>query len=150
MHLVLVFGNVVGNRHHVVGAIGVVLERLLGEHVGDAMELLLLAERQFDRREPRTEGSPQCGDHRFEVGAMLVLPCDEHQAWQSASGALAPHRLGADLDAVGGADDEHRQVGDGEGRIDLGIEVGVPGRVDQVDAILTTVAGLPVERGDRQ
>ena len=59
-----------------------------------------------------------------------------------------PRRLGADLDAIDGADDEHRQVGDGEGGVDIAGEVAVAGRVDEVDLVGLAVGGLPLERGD--
>ena len=63
----------------------------------------------------------------MEVGPRLVLLVDEHHARDAEGGASSPRRLGADLDAVDGADHEHGQVGNGEGGVDLAGEVGVAG-----------------------
>ena len=71
----------------------------------------------------------------MEVGARLVLLVDEHHPRDAQRRAASPRRLGADLDAVDGADDENGEVGDGEGGIDLAGEVGVAGRVEEVDLV---------------
>ena len=46
----LVVGDVVGQRLGVMAG-GVVLDRLLGQHVGDPVERLGLTERQLERRD---------------------------------------------------------------------------------------------------
>ena len=58
---VLLVGDVGGDRLAVVGAVGVVLEALVGEHVGDAVQLLLLAERELERDEAAAERAPAAG-----------------------------------------------------------------------------------------
>ena len=91
----------------------------------------------------------------MEVGPRLVLLVDEHDARDAEGGTSSPRRLGSDLDAVDGADHEHRQVGDGEGGADLAGEVGVAGGVEEVDLVRRRLAGgrigrLPLQWGDGQ
>ena len=146
VHLVFVGGDIVGERLDVVASVGVVFVRLLGQHVGDTVECRFLAQRQLDRQESRTEGRVQLGEHVLEVGPMLALTGDEHHPWQVAIDALAPCRMTADLESVGSADDQDGQIGHGKGGVDLGLEVGVPRGVEQIDAVALAVTGLPVER----
>ena len=64
---------------------------------------------------------------------------------RSERGAAAPHDLGLHLDALDRAHHEHGQVGDPQGGLDVADEVGVAGRVDQVDLV-----ARPLERGHGQ
>ena len=86
----------------------------------------------------------------MEVGPRLVLLVDEDEPGEAERGALGPRQLGADLDAVDGADDDHGEVGDGQGGVDVAGEVGVAGRVDEVDLVGRAVGGGPLERRQRQ
>ena len=122
---VLLVGDVGRQRLAVVAAVGLVLEALVGEDVGDAVEALLLAERQLERDEARPEPLPELRQHAVEVGARLVLLVDEDEPGDAGGGALAPGRLGADLDAVDGADHDDGQVGDRQRGVDVADEVGV-------------------------
>src|SRR5262249_29384851 len=54
---------------------------------------------------------------------------------------LAPHRLRLRLDAAHGAEDRHGAVEHAQAALDLDREVDVPGRVDDVDAVLAPEAG---------
>ena len=138
---VLLVGDVGGDRLVVVGAVGLVLEAFVGEHVGDAVQLLLLAEGQLERDEPAAERRPQLVERAVEVGARLVLLVDEHEARDAEGGATAPRRLRAHLDAVDGADHEHGEVGDRQRRVHLAGEVGVARRVEEVDLVRRRLAG---------
>ncbi len=69
---VLLVGDVGRQRLGVVRAVGLVLEGLIGEHVGDAVERGLLAERQLERREARAERRPGAGRAR---GGSRRAPC---------------------------------------------------------------------------
>ena len=51
-------GNVRRDRLAVVRSVRVVLETFVGEHVGDAVQLLFLTERQLERDEPAAEHRP--------------------------------------------------------------------------------------------
>ena len=90
-----------------------------------------------------------------EVGALLVLLVDEHQARDAQRLAAAPRGLGADLDPVDRADHDDRQVGDGERGIDLAREVAVARGVEDVDLVRGRFARrrilrLPLERRHRE
>ena len=102
--------------------------------------------------EAGAERGLQLVEHAVEVGPRLVLLVDEHEPRDAGGDALRPRRLGADLDAVDGADDEHGEVGDGQRGVEVAGEVGVAGRVDEVDLVRLAVGRLPLERrdGERQ
>ena len=147
---VLLVGDVGRDRLGVVLAVGLVLEPLVGEHVGDTVELLLLAERELEGHEAGAERRLQVVEHGAEVGAGLVLLVDEDQPRDAAFGALAPGQLGADLHAVDRADHQHGQVGDRQRGVDVAGEVGVARGVDEVDLVGLAVRRLPLERGQRE
>ena len=85
----LFVGDVGGDRLAVVGAVGLVLEAFVGEHVGDPVQLLLLAERELERHEPVAERRPQLVEGAVEVGARLVLLVDEHEPGDAAGPRIA-------------------------------------------------------------
>ena len=147
---VLLVGDVGRDRLGVVLAVGLVLETLVGEHVGDTVELLLLAEGQLEGNETRAERRLETVEHGAEVGAGLVLLVDEDQSRDAALGALAPCQLGADLHPVDGAHHQHGEVGDGQGGVDVAGEVGISRGVDEVDLVGLAVRRLPLERGQGQ
>ena len=147
---VLLVGDVGGDGFGVVLAVRFVLESLVGQHVGDTVELLLLAERELEGHETGPELRLQVVDHRAEVGARLVLLVDEDEPRDTAFGALAPGQFGADLHAVDRADHQHRQVGNRQGGVDVAGEVGVTRGIDEVDLVVLPVRGLPLERGQRE
>ncbi len=122
---VLLFDDVGGQGSGVVLAIGVVLECLVRQHVGDAVQRFLLAEGQFERHEAVSPLRLQRGEHVVEVGAWLVVLVDEDQPWDVGGDATLPGQFGADLDAVDRADHDDREVGDTERRHLLADEVGV-------------------------
>ena len=74
-------------------------------------------------------------ERALEVGPLTVELVDEHHARDAERGAPAPHDLGLHLDALDGAHDEDGQVGDAQRRLDVADEVGVAGRVDEVDLV---------------
>ena len=147
---VLFVGDVGGQRRGVMLAVAVVFERLIRQHVGDAVQCLLLAERELERHEAVPPLGLQRGEHVVEVGALLVVLVDEHEPRNVRGDAPLPCQFGADLDAVDGADDEDGEVGDAERGQFLADEIGVAGRVEQVDLVGLAVAGLPIEGGDAE
>ena len=122
------------------------------EHVGDAVELLLLAERAA--RAPRSRGrtvavmSPSTLRKSARgLSSLFTKTSRGMPSWAH----FAQHSLGADLDAVDGADDEHGEVGDRQRGVDVAGEVGVARRVDQVDLVASAaVVAAPLERSERQ
>ncbi len=143
--------DLVLERLHVVGdGLGVghpalVDVRGVGEQVGDAPEPGLLPDGQLQRRDAGAQPVAQLGQRGVVVGALAVELVDEHHAGDAEPGGQAPRLLGLDLDAVDGADHEHGEVGDAQRGGHVAHEVGVAGRVDEVDLVVT-----PLERGDRQ
>ena len=85
---VFLVGDVGRERLGVVAAVGLVLEPLVGEHVGDAVEVLLLAERQLEGHEAGAEPRLQLVEDAVEVGPLLVLLVDEHHPWHAGGDAL--------------------------------------------------------------
>ena len=150
MEAVLLVDDVGGQRLGVVAAVGLVLEALVGEHVGDAVELLLLAERQLEGHEARAEPRLQLSRTRWKSARGLSSLLMNTIRGMPAAAHFAQADLGADLDAVDGADDEHGEVGDRQGGVDVAGEVGVAGRVDEVDLVGLAVARRPLERGEGQ
>ena len=119
MATVLLVHHVGRQRLGVVLAIGRVLEALVAEEVGHAVEGLLLAQRQLEHDEAGSEPSPQVGQDLVEIGPLLVLAWRRTPSADVALDASGPRCLGAHLDAVDGADDDHGQVGDREGGLDV-------------------------------
>ena len=136
-------------RRGVVRAAGLVLEGLVRQDVGDAVERRFLAERELQRHDAAAEGGAELLEHTVEVGPLLVLLVDEDHAGHAQLGAAPPQHLGLDLDPLDGAHHEDGQVGDRQRRLHLRHEVGVAGGVDDVDAI-GAVAVLPLERRECQ
>ena len=75
--------------------------------------------------------------HRLEhppvVGARPIDLVDEDQRRDAEPPQRAEQQRRLGLDALDGGDDEDRPVEDAEDALDLGDEVGVAGRVDEVD-----------------
>ena len=120
----------------------VVLEepRLAEEQVHDAAQGAFGADRHLDRNRAHAEerlGIPQ--DLR-ETRALAVELRDHDHARQAVLVGGLPERLGLELDAGGGADDEERGVGDPAGRPAVAEKHGKPGGVEEID--------LPLRRLD--
>jgi hypothetical protein len=71
------------------------------------------------------------GDLELEEGAVDLV--DDDDRLDALGEGLAQDGLGLDADALDAVDDDEGAVGDAEGGGDLGGEVDVAGRVDQVD-----------------
>ena len=84
-------------------------------------------------RRPRSGSAP---------GPVDLVDEDQRRDVEPLERAEQQRRLG--LDALDRRDDEHRTVEDAEDALDLGDEVGVAGRVDEVDREIADQ-----ERGDR-
>ena len=143
MLLVLQFGR---HRLRVVLAVGLVLEGLIREQVGHAVERRLLADGQLEGSEARAERGPELVQHPVEVGPFLVLLVDEDHAGQPELDATAPDDLGLHLDAVDRAHHEDGQVGHAQSRLHLAHEVRVTGRVDEVDLVAFPLDGRDGQR----
>ena len=76
-----------------------------------------------------------------EVGARPVELVDEADARHAVAVGLAPDGLGLRLDAGHAVEDDHRAVEHPQAALHLHGEVHVPGRIDDVDAMLVPEAG---------
>ena len=102
------------------------------EQVGDALEVVLLAERELERRDLRPERLHELLERPLERRALAVELVDQDRARQAGLDRELPRDLGLHLDAVDGGDDEHDRVDRPDRRADVADEVRVararPGR----------------------
>ena len=120
----------------VVAEVVAVVDRLHLDQVDDALELVLAADRDLDRHGVRAEAVLDRVDAAPEVGAGAVELVDEAEARHAVAVGLAPDRLGLGLDAGHAVEDDDRAVEHAEAPLDLDREVHVPGRIDDVDAMI--------------
>ena len=111
------------------------------DEVDDALEGVLAADRQLDRDRVRAEALTDRLDAAPEVRAGPVELVDEAEAWHAVAVGLAPDRLGLGLHACDGIEDDDRTIEHAQAAFDLDGEVHVPGRIDDVDAVLLPEAG---------
>jgi hypothetical protein len=109
--------------------------------VDDAGEVLLGADRQEQRVRVALELRADVVDRPVEVGADAVHLIDEGEPGDVVLVGLAPDRLRLGLHARNGVEHRDRAVEDAQGALDLGREVHVAGRVDDVDALLDPLPG---------
>ena len=120
---------------------GLVVDQcVLAEHVGDGVEVLLLAERQLERPQMVAERGAQIGEDTPEVRSRPVLLRDDHDARHARrlGRAPTPHACprvtpSTALTTTSG-DIRHGQRG-----VDAAHEVGVAGCVDERDRALGAV-----------
>ena len=120
----------------VVAEVVAVVDGLHLDEVDDALELVLAADRDLDRHGVRAEAVADRLDAAPEVGAGPVELVDEAEARHAVAVGLAPDRLGLGLDAGHAVEDDDRAIEDAEAPLDLDGEVHVPGRIDDVDAMI--------------
>ena len=80
------------------------------------------------------------GHLQLEKGAVDLV--DDHHGLDTLTKSLAQHGLGLHAHTFDGVDDDERTVGDTESSSDLGREINVTGRVDQVDEEIAAVGLL--------
>ena len=91
------------------------------------------ADRQRDDDRIGFESFPDFLDRGVEVGSLAIHLVDEREPRHVVLVRLAPDGLALGLDALAGAEDHHAAVEHPKAPLDLGGEVDVAGRVDQVD-----------------
>ena len=101
-------------------------------HVADDLAVLVL-EGQIGGVRARAEGRRDGVEGGLEVGLVGVELRDDDRPRHAGRGALGPQRGGDRVEAVGGADDEDGPVRRPQAGPQLAGEVGVAGRVEQVD-----------------
>ena len=103
------------------------------DHVDDAAEVLLLADRQLHGHRVRAEPVDHRLDGAEEVGADAIHLVDERDPRDAVAVGLAPDGLGLRLDARHGVEHGDGAVEDAQAPLHLDGEVHVPGRIDNVD-----------------
>ncbi len=125
--------ELLGDRH-LLRRTGLVDRGVLLDHVDVAAEGLRRSDGQVDRGDLRAEPCLQLVQRGVIVGVLAVHLVDEHEARQAPRVGEVPDFLRADLDAGGGVDDHDRRVDRGQRLDDVGLEVGIAGRVNEGDA----------------
>src|SRR5262249_51520665 len=123
-------------------------ECLLLHQVDYAGELVLVADRNLEQQWSRLELLPHLIDHALELGADAVHLVDERDSRHAILVGLPPDGFRLRLNAADRAEDRHRAVQHTQRALDLDGEIDVPGRVDNVDSIVTPEAGRR-SRGNR-
>ena len=128
-----------------LGVAGVVHEGVMGEQIGDAVETRLRTDGKFGRIGVRAEHLADLGECAIERRTFPIEFVDEDEPWDAERRSVAPEHDILRLDARHAVDHEHGEVGSGQAEEYLAAEVGVAGRVDEVDVVV-----VPVERCDGQ
>ncbi len=111
------------------------------DEVDDAAVVLLLPDRELDRHGRRAQAVDHGLNGLEEVGAGAVHLVDERDPRHLVLVGLAPHRLRLRLHAGDGVEDGNRAVEDAQAALDLHRKVHVPGRIDDVDAMVAPLRG---------
>ena len=90
------------------------------------------------RRHGDVETAPHLGQDTVDVGADAVDLVDEHDHRHVQPTKGAKQQQGLRLHALDGRDDQDGTIEHAEHTLDLGDEVRVPGRVDEVDGTPST------------
>ena len=117
-----------------------------GDQVDDAPEVVLGAHGQLSGDGVGMQAILHGLDSMLEVCADAVVLVDERDARHAVVLGLTPHGLGLRLHACNGVEDGDGAVEDAQGALDLGGEVHVAGRVDDLEAVRLVVL-LPEARG---
>ncbi len=110
-----------------------VVDRGVGEKVGDAMERRLFAYGQLERRDSCAERLLEIRQRTVERGTVPVQLVHEHETAESQLAGEAPRCEGLRLDALDRAHDEHDEIDHRARGPHLSEEIGVSGGVDEVD-----------------
>jgi hypothetical protein len=108
-------------------------ERAARQQPDQAAEVVLLADRQVQRRAALAEGALDAVQGAGERRPVAVELVDEERPRQAELLGHGPHDLGLGLHPLHGADHEQHRVGGRQGGPHVADEVGVAGRVQQVD-----------------
>ena len=110
------------------------------DEVDDAVEAVLLADGDLDGHGVGAEALADGGHAAPEVGPGAVELVDEAEARHAVAVSLAPDGLRLGLHAGHAIEDDDRAVQHTEAALDLHGEVHVPGRIDDVEAMIVPEA----------
>ena len=119
----------------------VIGDRLHLDQVDRPLELLGHHDRHVDRHRPGPQPFLHHGDDIVEIGPDAIHLVHERDARDVVLVGLAPHRLGLRLDTAHGAKHRDGPIEHAQAALDLGGEVDVSGRVDDVDPVIPPLAG---------
>jgi hypothetical protein len=155
--LALFLGHL-GDRVAHPGVVGfVVNQRLLGNDIDHAAQVVFLPHRQHHRIGVGTQLPTHFGHRVFKVRPHPVHLVHERDARNIVLGGLAPDGFRLRLHSGDAAENRHRPVQNPHGPLDFGREIDVPRRVDDVDPVRDAHRRLrpaifllgPVTRGRR-
>ena len=109
------------------------LEHLAVQKVDGRLQVLVLADWHVQRHHAVAVRLAELLQYSIEVGVLAVEPADDDDARRFGRLKLRPHRLGADLDARGGVDEDDGGVRNAKPGVLVAGEVGKTRRVDEVD-----------------
>src|SRR2546428_10117764 len=124
-----------------VAEVVAVRDRLYLDEVDDALERVLAPDWDLDRHGVRAKAVLDRLDAAPEVGPGAIQLVDEAEAWHAVAVGLPPDRLGLGLDAGHAVEDDDGAIEDAQAPFDLDREVHVPGRIDDVDAMVAPERG---------
>jgi hypothetical protein len=111
-----------------------VVVELLGQQPDEATHAALaVGDRQVQRSHRIAERVPAGGQRLVKIAALVVDLGNHDGARRADSRALVPEHLGQPVDAVGRGDREQRRVGGAQPGPQVASEVGIAGRIQQVD-----------------
>ena len=118
--------------------------------VDDPRKKFSLAERILHGEGVGSESLPHHADNVFEVGPDSVHLVDQRYARDTVAVGLSPNRLRLGLDPSHGTEHRNGAIEHTQRSLDLGGEINVPRRIDDVDTVLGS-GPLPMAgRGGRR
>ena len=121
--------------------------RAMSEEIDHALEADLGAYRDLDWKRPRPEDVMDHHDGPIEISAHPVHFINEHYSWHAIMVSLSPHGLGLGLDSSDSVEYCYCAVQHAQRPLDLDSEINMAGSVDEIDSMITPIAGCR-RRGD--
>ena len=115
-------------------------QNLVFDEINHTDEGVFFAEGELNRGGVSGEARTHRADTVIEVGAHAIHLVDESDARHVVAVRLAPDGFGLGLNAGDGVENGHRAIQHPQGALNLDGEVHVPGRVNDVDAMLLVEA----------
>ena len=111
------------------------------DEIDHALKLLLAADGKLHRNRIRPQPLTDRAHRRVGVGPHAIHLVDQRHARHVVLVGLAPDGFGLRLHAVHGVENHQPAIEDAQRTLDLGREIHVSGRVDDVDAPVLPIAG---------
>ena len=127
-------------RRYVAGRALVADVGFLLDEVDDARKGVLGADRQRQRCDLLAVTRLELRQRLVVVRVLAVHTVDEDDARQPGAVGVRPRHLGADLHTGDGIDNDDADVGGADAALHFADEIGVAGRVDDVDFVVSPLA----------